>query len=78
MRKLSDISQMYAADAALFDSRIRRLRQMAEATADPDTRQTLLRRIAELEPIVRQSRALARYTANYYGKEDTSHAQRSL
>ena len=74
MMTLSEISQMYAADAANFDARIRSLRKRAADTADPDARQMLLQRATALEPILRQSRALERYTANYYQKEDRKHA----
>ena len=74
MMTLSEISQFYAADAANFDARIRVLRKMAETASDPDTRQMLLQRATMLEPIVRQSRALARYTADYYRKEGGTHA----
>ena len=74
MMTLSEISQLYAADAASFDARIRSLRKMAEDTDDPSTRQMLLQRITALEPILRQCRALERYTADYYQKENQNHA----
>ena len=74
MLSLLAMSQLYDMDAERFADRIRRLRRMADDTADPNIKQDLLQRIAALEPIVRQSRALAHFTAHYYDKENNEHA----
>lgn len=71
---LMEMSRQYAADAAVFSRRIRYLQQRAAAERDEEQRRQLLLRIAELRPLLRQSRAMAYVTAHYYDREEHTNA----
>ena len=71
---LLEMSRQYAADAAVFERRIRYLQQRALETRDDEQRRQLLLRIAELRPLLHQSRTLAYVTAHYYDREEHSDA----
>lgn len=75
---LLEISTQYKADADTFAQRIKCLQQQAETTNDPEERWQLQQRIAELIPLLRQSRALAQITEHYYDRGYTKHAQYHL
>ena len=66
---LLEMSRQYAADAEVFDHRIRYLQRRAVTTSDDEQRRQLLLRIAELRPLLRQSRTMAYVTAHYYDRE---------
>lgn len=71
---LLEMSRQYAADAVIFDQRIRYLQQRALAETDDEQRRQLLLRITELRPLLRQSRTMAYVTAHYYDKEGQTNA----
>lgn len=75
---LLEMSRQYTADAEVFAQRIRQLQRQADAEADPEKRQRLHRRIIELMPLLRQSRALAQLTEHYYERGYGKHAQYQL
>ena len=66
---LLEISTQYKADADTFARRIKELQQQAKTINDPEERWQLQQRIAELIPLLRQSRALAQITEHYYDRE---------
>ena len=75
---LLEMSRQYTADAEVFAQRIRQLQRQADAESDPEKRQRLHRRIIELMPLLRQSRALAQLTEHYYERGYGKHAQYQL
>ena len=68
---LQELSTIYSADAETFALRIHQLQQQLRRETDPDTAFQLRSRIAQLEPLLRQSRALARVTRHYYDRGDS-------
>jgi hypothetical protein len=64
--KLSELAPAYRAEAQILGDRIRRLEEELKATEDPEVRESLRRRILDLEPMRRQCRELAELTARYY------------
>lgn len=75
---LLEMSRQYTADAEVFAQRIRQLQRQADAEPDPEKRQRLHRRIIELMPLLRQSRALAQLAEHYYERGYGKHAQYQL
>ena len=75
---LQELSHQYRADADVFAARIRQLEQRKAQTQDEDERWQLHRRINELRPLLRQSRALAELTGHYYDRGYRKHAQYQL
>ena len=75
---LLEMSRQYTADAQALSNRIRQLQALASTTADPTQKQQLLQRIADLQPLLRQSRQLAQITAHYYDRGYTKHAQHQV
>ena len=75
---LLEMSRQYTADAEVLAQRIRQLQRQADAEPDPEKRQRLHRRIIELMPLLRQSRALAQLTEHYYERGYGKHAQYQL
>ena len=71
---LLEMSAQYAYSAAAIRLRITELRAAAKQ-ADPETAQLLLRRIAELTPLLRESRELAFLTAHYYDRRCRTHEE---
>ena len=65
---LRELSPAYRASAELLAQRIRELQRSARATDDPVEKWHLRRRIAELRPMLRQSRSLAQLTRHYYDR----------
>ncbi len=61
-----ELSVTYHAQADVLRLRIRELKQMRQGQADPEEIFRLRRRIAELEPLLREARELAAVTAHYY------------
>ena len=66
--KLQELSGQYSVDAQRFAARIRRLEEELQQTTDTAQAYRLQRRIAELQPLLRQSRALAQLTQHYYDR----------
>ena len=65
---LLEMSVLYADSAAAIRCRIRELREAIQAHEDPEEAQRLQRRIAELTPLLRETRELAKLTAHYYDR----------
>ncbi len=63
---LYEMSFGYQQDAAQLRLRITALREQARQTRDAELARALRLRMAELEPLVRQSRELAQLTRRYY------------
>lgn len=61
-----ELSVTYHAQADVLRLRIRELKEMRQGQADPEEIFRLTRRIAELEPLLREARELAAVTAHYY------------
>ena len=65
---LLELSVYYADSAAAIRSRILQLRAQEHITPDPEEARRLRRRAEELEPLLRETRALAVLTARYYDR----------
>ena len=65
---LQELSDQYSADAQRFAGRIRRLEEELGQATDPAQACRLRQRIAELRPMLRQSRSLAQLTRHYYDR----------
>lgn len=63
---LYQMSFVYREDALRFRMRITALREQAKAAETDEELRRLLRRIAELQVLLRQSRELAELTRHYY------------
>ena len=69
---LLEMSVQYAERAAAIRERITMLRGMERQESDLETARSLRRRVAELLPLWREARDLARLTAHYYDREAAS------
>ena len=65
---LLELSVTYRASAQALRLRIAQLRAEKKVQTDPDAVRSLNRRIAELEPLLREARELAVLTAHYYDR----------
>lgn len=65
---LKDLAPAYQEAAELLSRRIRELRLAAAQSSDPEEIWRLRRRIAELSPMLTQTRELADLTEHYYDK----------
>lgn len=65
---LRELSPAYRESAELLAARIRQLRRQAKDTDDPEEKWRLRRRIAELQPMLEQTRELAELTEHYYDR----------
>ena len=65
---LLEMSVFYEASAAAIRIRITGLREEFRNARDPDDARALRQRIAELIPLLQESRELAALTAHYYEK----------
>lgn len=63
---LKELSVTYRSGAEALRRRIRELRQARRESRDPEEIRCLTRRIAELDPLLREARELAAVTAHYY------------
>ena len=75
---LLEMSALYADSAAVIRLRIKELRSAAQAETDAAAAQALRRRVAELEPILREARDLAAVTAHYYDRTGGRHGRFTL
>lgn len=71
--KLQELSHQYRTDAEAFAGRIHHLEQRLRHETDPAAARRLQQRIAELQPLLRQSRAMAQLTEHYYDRGYSKH-----
>lgn len=64
--KLTELAREYQSAAELLRGRLRQLRQEEKETTDPETLFWIRRRMAELTPMLRQTRELAELMEHYY------------
>ena len=65
---LRELSPAYQEAAEILAQRIRQLQQQAASSRDPEEIWHLRRRIAELKPMLDQTRELAELTLHYYDR----------
>ena len=65
---LLEMSAVYADSAAALRLRIAELRTAMERLSDPEELRAMRARIAALDPLLREARALAELTAHYYDR----------
>lgn len=65
---LMELSATYRTSAEALRRRIGELREESRVRTDPEAVRCLNRRIAELEPLLREARELAVVTARYYDR----------
>ena len=70
---LLEMSVFYRRSAAALGERVARLRADAREERDPEERRALCRRMAELKPLLQESRELAVLTARYYDRSYHRH-----
>lgn len=75
---LFEMSALYADSASLLRTRITELRAAAQTQEDPEAARRLRRRIAELLPMLQETRTLATLTAHYYDTGYHKHEKYSL
>lgn len=75
---LLEMSVFYADSASRIRTRIGALRAEARASEDAETTRRLERRIAELIPLLRESRELAVLTARYYDRSYRKHEKYTI
>lgn len=68
---LRELSDGYRDSGLTIRQRIRELELAARLETDPDRARALRRRAAELTPMQREMRELARHTAHYYDRRVT-------
>ena len=71
---LREISHQYNTDAQRFARRVRELEQELLRESDAERQLQLKRRVADLQPLLRQSRSMARLTEHYYDAKEARHA----
>lgn len=77
-RPLHELSADYEAAAVPLRQRLRELRILLAAAADPEERFHLKRRIAELQPMLTQMNELTELTAHYYDRGYTRNEKFTL
>ena len=65
---LAELSPAYEESARLLRQRMKELRRSIQETEDPEEKWHLLRRLAELTPLLTQMNELAELTAHYYDR----------
>ena len=75
---LLEMSAVYADSAAALRLRIAELRAAMGALSDPEELRVLRARIAALDPLLREARALAELTAHYYDRSYRKHEKYTL
>ena len=75
---LAEMSGLYAESAAALRQRIAELRQSAREQEDEAERYALRRRIAELTPLLQETRELAVLTARYYDRSYHRHERYTI
>ena len=75
---LLEMSAVYADSAAALRLRIAELRAAMGALSDPEELRALRARIAALDPLLREARALAELTAHYDDRSYRKHEKYTL
>ena len=75
---LLEMSAVYADSAAALRLRIAELRAAMGALSDPEELRALRARIAALDPLLREARALAELTDHYYDRSYRKHEKYTL
>lgn len=75
---LLEMSAEYARSESLLRARITQLRSQARAAQDRESAHRLQRRIAALDPLVREMRILAELTARYYDRSYHKHERYTI
>ena len=75
---LLELSAEYARSEALLRGRISLLRAQLRSAPDPETARRLQRRIAALDPLLREMRILSQLTARYYERSYHKHEHYTL
>ena len=75
---LLEMSVVYADSAAALRCRMAELRAAARQETDPDAVRALHSRIAALDPLLREAKALAELTAHYYDRSYHKHEKYTL
>ena len=75
---LLEMSALYAESAALLRERIAELRRSAREQDSEEESRALRRRIAELTPLLQETRELAALTARYYDRSYHRHERYTI
>lgn len=75
---LCELSVAYRDSGLAIRQRIRELESDARTASDPEHARELRRRAAELAPMLREMRELARHTAHYYDRRVTRNVKYTL
>ena len=75
---LLEMSSLYTESAVALRQRIAELRQSAREQEDEAERYALRRRIAELTPLLQETRELAALTARYYDRSYHRHERYTI
>ena len=76
--KLAEMSPLYEDSARCIQGRMEELRLRLRVTDDPECARQLRRRLAELQPLLRQCRKLSQLTAHYYDPDFCRYDEYSL
>ena len=75
---LLEMSALYTDSAVAIRGRISQLREAARDQTDQELSRALQQRIAELVPLLRETRELAALTAHYYDRSYHKHERYTL
>lgn len=75
---LAEMSVSYQDSERTIRNRIRELQEETKHTEDPEVLWHLRRRMAELQPILRETRELALLTAHYYDRSYHKHERYTI
>ena len=75
---LLEMSALYTDSASAIRGRIAQLREAARDQTDLELSRALQQRIAELVPLLRETRELAALTAHYYDRSYHKHERYTL
>ena len=75
---LLEMSPAYRESAAVIRQRLAELRAAVRGQADPEAVRALRRRIADLAPLLQESRELEVLTAHYYDRSYHKHERYTL
>ena len=75
---LLEVSALYTDSAVAIRGRIAQLREAARDQTDQELSRALQQRIAELVPLLRETRELAALTAHYYDRSYHKHERYTL
>ena len=75
---LAEMSVSYQDSEHTIRRRIRELQEETKHTEDPEALWHLRRRMAELQPILREARELALLTAHYYDRSYHKHERYTI